>query len=383
MGLLELCQDEQADAAQIAAALAAGADVNAVDAGGTSALALACDNAACNAEVVAVLLDAGADVHVADEDGDSALALLCRNESITPALLRALLDAGAGASAPAGGKVAPLGRLCRNPSTSAELVLALVAAGADPNAAAADPRWQHALTIMCSFNAARVDAALVRALALAGADVAATLAWARGVSGSDAGARAADARRLVAVLAEGQPGGVRVGAPRRGGSSGAQWRWWWVLAVLLVVLAVLAARAGSPDAAAAAAAWDSASPTGGNPYRVLGVEQGVGQAALTKAYRKLARVMHPDRNRGRRDATHKFAQLANAYDVLSTPEKRDIFDRLGADGLQRLVDGDPRVKKGWLSDDEILRRLHNDPPQGTMDWLVTSAFAWLESKLRS
>ena len=58
---------------------------------------------------------------------------------------------------------------------------------------------------------------------------------------------------------------------------------------------------------------------------------------------------------------------------------REIFDRLGEDGLRRLQDGDPRVKKGWLPPDEVLRRAGPPgPPQNALDSFVTGMFAWLE-----
>lgn len=71
---------------------------------------------------------------------------------------------------------------------------------------------------------------------------------------------------------------------------------------------------------------------------------------VTKAYRKLARKWHPDKNKGKEEV---FASIARAYGVLTDPEKREIFDRLGEKGLDRLRDGDPSVKKDWLPDDEV------------------------------
>ncbi|KAK3273313.1 hypothetical protein CYMTET_18437 [Cymbomonas tetramitiformis] len=114
-----------------------------------------------------------------------------------------------------------------------------------------------------------------------------------------------------------------------------------------------------------------------NPYVVLGVPRDASEAAVTKAYRSLAKVWHPDRNRAA-EAEDTFTEIATAYDVLNDPEKREIFDRLGLDGLRRLRDNDPSVKKGWLPPDEVLRRMHNDGDQNLLDWVVTSIFAWLE-----
>ena len=65
-----------------------------------------------------------------------------------------------------------------------------------------------------------------------------------------------------------------------------------------------------------------------------------------------------------------FASIANAYGVLSNPEKREIYDRLGEKGIARLQDGDPSVRKGWLPPDEILRRIHNDGDESFFNSLI-------------
>jgi DnaJ-class molecular chaperone len=121
----------------------------------------------------------------------------------------------------------------------------------------------------------------------------------------------------------------------------------------------------------------------GNPYETLGVERSTNQATITKAYRALAKVWHPDRHSHeaaavRDKATRAFAEVADAYAVLSDPDKRDVYDRLGRNGLRRLQDGDPSVKKGYVPPDEVLRRMHNDGDQDMLDWVVTSVFAMLE-----
>jgi curved DNA-binding protein CbpA len=80
--------------------------------------------------------------------------------------------------------------------------------------------------------------------------------------------------------------------------------------------------------------------------------------------------------------TEAFTAIGVAYEILTDPVKREVFDRLGSEGLRRLQDGDPRVMKWYLPPDEVLRRhlSQNDPPLSTMDWIVTSLFAWLEGK---
>jgi len=69
-------------------------------------------------------------------------------------------------------------------------------------------------------------------------------------------------------------------------------------------------------------------------YEVLGVERGADLETIKKAYRKLALKYHPDRNSGDKDAEEKFKELAEAYEVLSDPEKRQRYDRFGHQGVQ-------------------------------------------------
>ena len=68
-------------------------------------------------------------------------------------------------------------------------------------------------------------------------------------------------------------------------------------------------------------------------YEVLGVERGASEGDLKSAYRRLALKFHPDRNQGSKDAEEKFKEAAEAYAVLSDPQKRAAFDRFGHAGL--------------------------------------------------
>jgi molecular chaperone DnaJ len=68
-------------------------------------------------------------------------------------------------------------------------------------------------------------------------------------------------------------------------------------------------------------------------YEVLGVERTVDDAALKAAYRKMALKFHPDRNPGDREAEEKFKEAAEAYSVLSDPQKRAAYDRFGHQGV--------------------------------------------------
>ncbi len=70
-------------------------------------------------------------------------------------------------------------------------------------------------------------------------------------------------------------------------------------------------------------------------YQLLGVARGASQDELKKAYRQLALKYHPDRNPGNKEAEEQFKLISNAFQVLSDPEKRQLYDRFGAEGPSR------------------------------------------------
>lgn len=69
-------------------------------------------------------------------------------------------------------------------------------------------------------------------------------------------------------------------------------------------------------------------------YDILGVQKGVEDRDLKKAFRKLAKKYHPDHNPDNKAAEAKFKEASEAYDVLSDKEKRGIYDQYGHAGLQ-------------------------------------------------
>jgi molecular chaperone DnaJ len=70
-------------------------------------------------------------------------------------------------------------------------------------------------------------------------------------------------------------------------------------------------------------------------YEVLGVGRTADEAEVKRAFRKLARELHPDVNNHDPDAEEKFKEAAEAYEILSDPERRQVYDRYGHDGLRR------------------------------------------------
>ena len=79
-----------------------------------------------------------------------------------------------------------------------------------------------------------------------------------------------------------------------------------------------------------------------DPYQTLGVARGASEADIKKAYRKLAKELHPDRNKDNPKASEKFSQVTNAYDLLNDKDKRARFDRGEIDG-----DGNPTSPFGY------------------------------------
>ena len=69
-------------------------------------------------------------------------------------------------------------------------------------------------------------------------------------------------------------------------------------------------------------------------YEVLGVDKKASADDIKRAYRRLAIKYHPDKNPGDKDAETQFKECAEAYEVLSDPEKRTRYDQYGHDGLR-------------------------------------------------
>lgn len=68
-------------------------------------------------------------------------------------------------------------------------------------------------------------------------------------------------------------------------------------------------------------------------YKILGVSRDASEQDLKKAYKKMALKYHPDKNKSP-GAEEKFKDIAEAYEVLSDPQKREVFDKYGEEGLK-------------------------------------------------
>jgi DnaJ-class molecular chaperone len=76
-------------------------------------------------------------------------------------------------------------------------------------------------------------------------------------------------------------------------------------------------------------------------YQRLGVKRGASEAEIKKAYRSLAKQLHPDRNKDKPDAAKRFGEVTQAYDLLSDKDKRARYDRGEID-----EDGNPKMPFG-------------------------------------
>jgi DnaJ-class molecular chaperone len=88
-------------------------------------------------------------------------------------------------------------------------------------------------------------------------------------------------------------------------------------------------------------------------YEVLGIGRGASETEVKRAFRRLARELHPDVNAHDPEAEEKFKAAAEAYEVLSDPEQRQAYDRFGHEGLR--AGGFPPGGAGFNSVEDIFQ----------------------------
>ncbi len=89
-------------------------------------------------------------------------------------------------------------------------------------------------------------------------------------------------------------------------------------------------------------------------YEILGISKGCTQDEIKKAYRKMALKYHPDKNPGDAEAEARFKEVSEAYEVLSEPKKREMYDRYGKEGVFAGA-GAPGGAHGFGSMEDALR----------------------------
>jgi curved DNA-binding protein len=83
---------------------------------------------------------------------------------------------------------------------------------------------------------------------------------------------------------------------------------------------------------------------------VLGVQKSADAESIKKAYRKLAKDLHPDKNPGNKEAEAKFKAVNHAYEVLSNADRRKLYDEFGEEGLREGFNAEQaRAYKSWAS----------------------------------
>ncbi len=96
-----------------------------------------------------------------------------------------------------------------------------------------------------------------------------------------------------------------------------------------------------------------------DPYSILGVPKGASEKEIKSAYRKLAKELHPDRNKGNPGSSERFSDATKAYDLLSDKDKRAQFDRGEID-----MDGNPTGPFGYGGGGGGFRQGGFSQPQG-------------------
>ncbi|KAF3521315.1 hypothetical protein F2Q69_00049744 [Brassica cretica] len=115
-------------------------------------------------------------------------------------------------------------------------------------------------------------------------------------------------------------------------------------------------------------------------YDVLQVPKGASDEQIKRAYRKLALKYHPDKNPGNDEATRKFADINNAYEVLSDEEKREIYNKYGEEGLKQHAANGGRGGGGGMNMQDIFSQSYS-VTKVFFVWIVdTNEFGYVTSR---
>ncbi len=106
-------------------------------------------------------------------------------------------------------------------------------------------------------------------------------------------------------------------------------------------------------------------------YETLGISRDAGPDEVKKAYRKQALKYHPDKNAGDPEAEKQFKEISQAYEVLSDPQKRELYDRYGEEGVMA---GAGAAGAGYGSMDEALRTFMGAFGGGGLDSIFDTFF---------
>src|SRR6187551_1672659 len=101
-------------------------------------------------------------------------------------------------------------------------------------------------------------------------------------------------------------------------------------------------------------------------YEVLGVARGASDEEIKKAYRKLAVKYHPDKNPGDKAAEEKFKELGEAYEILSDPQKRAVYDQHGHAAFDKRSGGIARGGGGFHDPFDIFREVFGGAGGGSI-----------------